>query len=533
MKKIFALILASLLAASSFGEITLPKLFSDNVVLQRSKPLKFWGKASPNAEVVVELVGVKKSAKADSNGDWSLDFPPQNCTKNPTQLLVYENGNLSKTVKNVLIGEVWILGGQSNMSWPISYTTEWKKMLGRIGDFSKIRCFKNSELGLPSHLKKVGMGDFERSTVQSRHIARTPQKDYPDGYSWEVPTPNGMKLWSAIGLHFADELSKRLDVPVGVILTSIGGSAMHTWIPQKDMDKIPFLKNTWDSFEKQLPAWDNGGYDAVVDDYHKRMSSSLVKNGGRPKGSNSGYFMHPSKASPLHPSKTPCGNFNAKIYPLKDFSVAGVLWYQGEADVLGESAKVFEEQFLLVVKTWRELFGEIPFIQAQLSSFGYGQKWPSVRAAQLKAALENKSVYAVCTIDGGEEKNVHPNAKKLVADRMIRTAFGEIYGGEKDGAFSPNMKKVQYDGAKAEVLCELYGSSLEIRGEARGFYVLTKGKWSPADVEIKKGTSLILKSRDGARIDGVYYLWKAYPQDEVCVYNKQGLPLFPFRNLRK
>ncbi len=532
MKKIFALILTSLLAASTFGEIILPKLFSDNVVLQRAKPLKFWGKASPKAEVKVEILGIKKSTRADAKGDWCVEIPPQNAADKPIEITVYENGEISKTVKNVLIGEVWILGGQSNMSWPICYTTEWKKMLDRIGDFSKIRCFKNSELGLPSHLKKVGMGEFERSTVQSRHIARTPQKDYPDGYSWEVPTPDGMRLWSAIGLHFADELNKRLGVPVGVILTSIGGSAMYTWIPQKDMDKIPFLKNTWDSFEKQLPAWDNGGYDAAVADYHKRMSSSLVKNGGRPKGSNSGYFMCPSKASPLHPSKTPCGNFNAKIAPLKDFPVAGVLWYQGEADVLGESAKVFEEQFLLVVKTWRELFGEIPFIQAQLSSFGYGQKWPSVRDAQLKAALENKSVYAVCTIDGGEEKNVHPNAKKLVADRMIRTAFGEIYGGEKSGAFSPNVKEIQYEGSRAKILVDLYGSSLKIRGKARGIYVLTRGKWKPADVEIIKN-SLEVKSRDGVEIDGIYYLWKAYPQDEVCIYNEQGLPLFPFRHLRK
>ncbi len=533
MKKILPLIFALILSVSAFGEITLPKIFSDNVVLQRSKPLKFWGKASANAEVAVELVGVKRSTKADFNGDWRLEFPPQNCTKKPVQLLIYENGKLSKTVKNLLIGEVWILGGQSNMSWPICYTTEWKKIQKREGEFSNIRCFKKSDMGLPNYLKKTGLGAFEKSTLQSRDIARTPQKDYPDGYAWELATNKNMNLWSAIGLHFADELSKRLDIPVGVILTSIGGSAMYTWIPQKDMDKIPFLKNTWLEFEKQLPAWDNGGYDEAVKDYHKRMSSPLVMNGGRPKGKSSGYFMHPSKASPLHPSKTPCGNFNAKVAPLKNFPVAGVLWYQGEADVLGESAKVFKEQFLLLVKSWRELFGEIPFIQTQLSSFGYGQKWPTVRDAQLKAALETKSVYAVCSIDGGEEKNVHPNAKKLVADRMIMTAFGEIYGDANKGAFSPNMKKVQYDGASAKVFFDLYGSSLEMRGKPRGFIVLANGKWSPAEVEIVKGTSLLLKSSDGSRIDGVSYLWKAYPQDDVCVYNKQGLPLFPFKDLRK
>lgn len=529
MKKYIALIISILAISVSYAEIKLPKIFSDNMVLQRAKPLKIWGKASPNAKVQVEFSRIKKSAVADANGEWQVEFAPLNTLTTPQKMDFYENGSLSKTINNILVGEVWVLGGQSNMSWPLLPTTEGKKAVAKAPKYSDIRCFKNSKSCLPDEIKNAKLGYFESLSLCQSQMAEKPQKDYSDPWQWETTANSkNVELWSGIGYHFAESLRKKLGVPVGIIMVSLGGSPMSAWIPEKNMNKNNVLKTKWNVFKKQRDKWlAEGGYEKAVAEYKQKvLDNPRVKAGKRIAGGWRVY-LPPSKLTHIGHSSTPCYNFNAKVAPLDGLSVAGILWYQGESDCSVKKSEDFKCQLLAVIESWRELFGNVPFIQAQLSSYGKSKNWARIRDVQLRTAIEQAGVFCVNTIDVGDEKDVHPRNKKTVAERMVRTAFAEIYNGDRTGAFSPSLKSVEYRGDIAKVSFDHYGAVIEMRGEPRGFKVLVNDKWQDAKVSIKNNI-LEMKSLDGSKIEGVSYLWEQCPMDKVCLFTKNGLPVFPF-----
>ena len=533
MKKYIVSILSMLIVSVSFAEIQLPKIFADNMVLQRAKPLKFWGKASPNAKVEVEFSSIRKSTIADANGDWNVLFAPLNTLATPQKMDFYENGNLSKTINNILVGEVWVLGGQSNMSWPLLPTIGGKQAVKRASKYSNIRCFKNSKNCLPEEIKNLKLGYFEMLSLCQSEMADAPQKDYSQDWKWETSADaKNAELWSAIGFYFAEGLREKLDVPVGIIMVSLGGSPMVAWIPEKNMGKNKLLKTKWNVFKKQRDKWvKEGGYEKAVAQYQQQVLGNPRVRAGKRIAGGWRVYLPPSKLTHIGHSSTPCYNFNAKVAPLNGLSVAGILWYQGESDCGVKKPEDFKCQLLAVIESWRELFGNVPFIQAQLSSYGKGKNWASVRDVQLRTAIEQAGVFCVNTIDVGAEKDVHPRDKKTVADRMVRTAFAEIYNGDRTGAFSPSMKSVEYNGDVAKVYFDHYDGVIEMRGEPRGFKVRVNGKWQKANASIKNNI-LEIRSLDGSKIEGVSYLWEQCPMDKVCLFTKDSLPVFPFFHMK-
>ena len=222
MKKLFtaAFFAAIFLQTVSLAEIKMPRVFSDGAVLQCGKPLKIWGEAAPDSTVEVAFGGCSATAKADSSGGWSVQLPPFEASKNPREMTVSENGKISKTVSDILVGEVWVLGGQSNMAWPLKPTKDCVKAIQRA-DYPTIRCFRSSKQLLSDVYAGKKFGTFERSSLCSLSLARTPQKDSPEGSAWERATPQNVPLWSAIGFHFAEKLAADLDVPVGLLFTCL------------------------------------------------------------------------------------------------------------------------------------------------------------------------------------------------------------------------------------------------------------------------------------------------------------------------
>ena len=248
MKKHFAIAALILGATQLFADIQLPRIFSDNILLQREKPVKIWGTADANAKIDVEFAGTKKSATADARGKWSLALSPLEASTTPREMKFYENGKLSKTVANVLVGEVWILGGQSNMEM----TYSWRKINPKPN--GKIRYFKNPIA-----------------------LAEKPADDTSPNSRWVAADKNNLHAFSMIGYGFAQYIAEKLDIPVGLVYTARGGAKMETYIPFEAMDASQYLKSRRENYAKSLDAWRNGGYQKAKKKYDLRTDDGRLE----------------------------------------------------------------------------------------------------------------------------------------------------------------------------------------------------------------------------------------------------------------
>ncbi len=515
MKKYFYAIAVLSAAIPLFGKIEMPKVFSDNMVLQRNADAKIWGTSEPNATVEVQFKGQKKSAKADGKGNWSLRLDKMPADKTPNKMTVFENGKADKTIENILVGEVWVLGGQSNMEWSLRATTDAKAAIKRADSNKNIRYFKQD----------------------GQAYARTPQKDSPEGSQWQCCSSKTAVGWSAVGYYFAEKVAEKLDVPVGLLYTALGATQMIMWVEESAVEKNPQMKAHWERFKKELAAYDEAAYqkelakwNAEKAEYDKQ--NAILKKQGKPlKWFPWDRRRPPSRVSPKAAFFTPVFNYNAKVAPLRGYTVRGTLWYQGEGDAGSESVEKFESQMKLVISEWRKYFDnpEMPFIMAQLSSFADKSNWAYAREAQLKTANDVPHVFTIPTLDRGMEKDIHPKDKTTVGVRMANMALSQVYGEKCVKPFAPQFKSAEYDGDTATVRIETNGVPVSLKGEAKGFEVRSNGKWGEASATLG-GCKLSVKSKDGSKIDGVRYLWESCPLDEICIYNADGLPLFPFSN---
>ena len=512
--------LSALAATSAFGEIKMPKIFSDGMVLQRDMPVKIWGTADANASVDVEFAGAKKSAKAGADGKWLVVLDKMPASKTPRAITVYENGNAGAKIGNVLVGEVWIAGGQSNMGWVLENTTDAKAAFERAKKNKILRYFKQSP----------------------RAIARTPQEDSPKGAMWERADVGKCALhWSAVGFYFGEKISEALDVPVGIVGTPLGATAMAAWVDEAAAGKNEYMKGVYESFKKRADKYDENAYRAALKTYEEKVAALEKENAerkkqGRPPKKLQWDYKRPNKISPVPYFRTPVWNYNAKVAPLRGLAARGIIWYQGESDTLEPAVLHFESQLKLLISAWRGYFEkpDMPFIMAQLSSFVSSpkNKWAEARAAQLAVAASVPNVYAIPTIDRGESNDIHPKDKTTVGLRMANVALSQVYGAAAPNPFAPEFKSAEYSGGTAAVSVESRGLKIESRGELRGFEVLANGKWAKADAKLDGG-KIVLKSPDGADVSGVRYLWKNDPLSEICVFDSGGLPLYPFENLKK
>ena len=309
---------------------------------------------------------------------------------------------------------------------------------------------------------------------------------------------------------------------------------MIAWIPESAADGNAVMKARAKSFRKLLRAWDNGGYEKAKTEYDAKIAKLVADKGKIDRSGGYRDYVPPSKDSPYAESSTPFFNYNAKVAPLSGYAVRGILWYQGESDAYKATEEKFGGQLGLVIDVWRKCFGDakLPFLQVQLSSYGRSACWPEVRAAQLAASRDIENVYTVCSIDAGDKKDVHPRDKETVATRLEKMAVSQVYGKKIPAPFSPVFKGAEFGGSRVLVSVDDFGRGLKTDGKLRGFEVLCGGKWFAANAEIDGG-KIAVQSPDSSLADGVRYLWCQYPQDDVCVRNSDGLPLFPFKAERK
>lgn len=514
----WAIFLATLLlGATSWAEVRLPAIFGDHMVLQQDSSLPVWGWAEPGETVTVSAAGQKATTVADKDGKWQVKLTPIPAATQPMELAVA--GKNTITLQDVLIGDVWICAGQSNMEFPLSNTNTAATEIP-AANFPQIRLF----------------------TVRKK-IALEPQSDC--GGKWELCTPETAKAFSAVGYFFGKELHQTFGRPMGLIGSYWGGTNAEAWISPQGLefhvslkyylDQVDNIRTNFaqlkEKYEKEtLPAW------------QKALDAWNAKN--QPQGDPKANAARPP-SKPIDPTSDrniPTALHHGMITPLIPYAIKGTLWYQGEGNC-GKAAE-YRTLFPALIANWRKSWGQgdFPFLFVQLASYGTGSggSFPGVREAQLMALSQPKTAMAVA-IDVGQFDNIHPASKIDVGHRLALTAQHVAYG--KDLVYSgPIYKSMKVEANKIRISFERLGSGLTIAAPPAtqpgappatpaatltGFTIAGADKaFVPAQATIE-GDTVVASSDQVQRPVAVRYAWAGFP--EVNLYNKELLPASPFR----
>lgn len=454
-----------LVARSGLAEVRLPALFSDHMVLQQERAVPIWGWADPGEEISVSIAGQRKTAGADADGKWKVTLGK--LAPGPALTLTVIGKN-TVTVNDVLVGEVWLGSGQSNMA----RTTKSAK------DFAK----EQVAADLPSiRMFRVESGAATNAQADCRG-------------SWKVCSPETVGGYSAVLFFFGRELHQQLKLPMGLIHSSVGGTAIELWTDADLQRQQPELRPLFDALAQRAN-------DAAAT--KKLPPNARIKIGGL---------------------------FNGKIAPLIPYALRGVIWYQGEGNTKSmEQARLYEYQLPLLIKDWRRRWGdEFPFAWVQLPNFAKnGEPWCVVREGMLKTLALPHTGMAI-TVDIGNPDNVHPQNKEEVGRRLSLWALGSVYGKEVPAISGPLPAGHKFKGGEVTLEFRHTNGGLVAKGGAlKGFVVAGEDrKWHPAQARIA-GTQVIVSCTEVPRPVAVRYAWEANP--DCNLFNGAGLPASPFR----
>lgn len=501
-----SLVATALLASAAFalGEIKMPRIFGDHMMLQREEPVNVWGMADAGARVEVEFAGQKISAKAGPDGRWYARLKPMKASAEPRAMKILENGKESKTINDVLVGEVWIAGGQSNMAFGLSSMENANSVVEKA-DLVKVRYFNQPQ----------------------NNPQPAPQFDTADDTKWYVCSSQNAAGMSAVAYTFAQKLALELGVPVGIVQTAVSGTPMRSWVPIEEFEENPLFAASYKSYQARLKKWDYEAelkkWNEFVRTYPERVEKAKAEGKEPPPKWTISDTLKPWKDSP-DGFRKPANLYNGRVAPIVNFTARGFIWYQGENDNLRTG---FKDQLKGLIGAWRKLWRkpDMPFLFVQLPSWTC-VNWEYMRWDQFRTCKEVKNVGMAVAIDTGAEKDVHPLDKLPIIERLSQIALRDVYGNKEALGYGPIFKGAKISGDRAKVDFHMSGRKLVIKGEPKGFEVLLDdGQWVPAVVK-QTGNSILVKSAnpDDKRIKGVRYLWKDWARPDVCVYNDADIP---------
>jgi sialate O-acetylesterase len=452
-------------ASPALADVKLPAVISNNMVLQAGKPLPIWGAADAGEKVTVKAAGQEKSATADDKGKWRVALDPIDVS-DPIELTVA--GKNTITFKDVLIGEVWLCSGQSNMEFPLKRASNADEAI-KAADHPKMRLFR------------VG-----------RAYKDEPQEDLAGG-KWELCSPQNVGEFTAVGYFFGAELHEKLNMPVGLIQSDWGGTRAEAWMPKATFDSLNL------PYE---PAW-------TQEWLHPKQNPASTQ---------------PAKERPY---EAPAVLYNSMIAPFAGYAMRGAAWYQGETN----TAYPVDYRRVLgaMITSWRDAWGEgeFPFLIVQLPNFeGPTRDWVALRKSQQQVTKDLPNVAMAVTIDLGEAKNIHPTRKQPVGHRLAVLAEKTVYG--RDVPYSgPTFKSMQSSGGEITVSFDHADGGLVSKGEVQGFEIAgDDGKFFPAKAKITGDDQVVLSADGVASPKMVRYGWQNNPT--CTLYNKADLPAAPF-----
>jgi len=498
-----------LLAAIARAEVQPNHLFSDHMVLQNGVSVPVWGTAAPGEQVTVTLGDQKQTAAAGPDGKWMIHLSSLK-SGGPVEMNIA--GSNSITIHDVLVGEVWVGSGQSNMVFSVS-------------DSPTVKAYN----GVTNKEQEVAAANYPliRMYIIPEVASGEPKDD--TNAKWQVCTPDNVKAFSAIGYFFARDLHKELNVPVGFIRCAYGASTAEAWVAKPDMEANPKLAGLMKTFQTALNAYTARGAaptasPAVAPTPVATTQPTTRGARGRGRGAPRG---------PQNPSlnqHNPTVLWNAMLHPIEPYAMRGVIWYQGES-VLGGTAgdKLYPTVMETLVTSWRRQWGQgdFPFYVCQLAGLDNNSNNPTIRESQA-AVLSLPNTGLAVTIDIGEQKFVHPKDKQDVGDRLSRIALANVYG--KTIEYSgPAYQSMNVEGSSIRVKFTHIGGGLVAKGGDLKTFVIAgpDGKFVPATAKID-GDTIVVSSADVTQPTAVRYAWSNWP--EGCnLYNVAGLPAAPFR----
>lgn len=508
------LLISVLWSTTAIAEVKLPAIFSDHMVLQSGVDVPVWGTAAPNEKVSVTVAGQTITTQADAKGKWSLKL--KELAAGTATTMTVEGSNKIEII-DVLVGEVWLGSGQSNMAMPVNSAKDLGKETA-AAKFPQIRMFREISTGTP--------------TLQTECHGK-----------WLVCTPESVNTFSAVLYFFGREIHQTLKVPVGLINSSAGGTAIESWISAEAQRADPALRPYLTLIDKQPDP--NEKPDPTTDEMNlpppgpaRQAAQQAARQAAARAAAQAARKEQNSKKPTTRANSTEekivrdgglGGLFNAKINPLVPYAIRGVLWYQGEANSSPQSANFYQYQLPLLVKDWRSRWGyDFPVAWVQLPNFdAKGRDWPTIREAMLKSLAVPNTGMAIA-IDLGEKNDIHPKNKQEVAHRLAMWALGKVYDKEVTATSGPLPAGHEVRGNEIAVRFTNTNGGLEQQGKnLLGFMIAGSDKqWKPAVAKIE-GDEVLVSHPEIANPIAVRYAWDNYP---FCnLYNGAGLPASPFR----
>jgi len=490
------------------ADLELSGVFADHMVLQREAAVPVWGWGQPGEQVTVRFAEQTKAAQADATGKWQVTLDPMPACAQPRTLTAEARGTeQQRRVTDVLVGDVFLLAGQSNMTWWLSGSTGGDEAVRRA-DYPWLRHFD-----------------------PGWQLADEPSAKVSKGAKWQVCTPHVAGRFSGIGFFFAEALHAVLDVPIALIQTGVAATWGENWISRAAMEADPEFRYALDRYEEalaKLPA-EQERWGTEKAEHEKTVAEAKAAGKQPPEPS---YFVRNGPMGPKH-SRRPNALYNGRVAPLMPFALRAMIWYQGEGDTQVNLAEHYHKLLTTLVKTWRTGFaqGDVPFFIVQLPRYVYEDpwhSWPLVREAQMRVSLEQPNCGLVTLMDQGERKDVHPRNKRPVGERLARLARGMIYGEDLVLA-GPVPERHEIRDGGVLIRFRHAPEGLQARdGALRAFTICGADKvFHPARAEITGRDTVRVTSPEVPEPLAVRYAWEPFP--DCNLLNSEGLPASSFR----
>lgn len=490
----------------SAEELRLPSVFGSHMVLQRDMPVPVWGWADAGETIEVRFRDQTQGTKADSNGRWSATLEPLSVGEAATLTVSGEGAKIE--FADVLVGEVWVCSGQSNMQWSVTVSLD-ADLEAAAGDHPQVRLFQVPMV-----------------------TATEPHEDVDA--QWRVCTPETLPSFTAVGYYFGRNLQQVLQVPVGLVQTAWGGTRAEAWTSPEMMASVEELKpilTTWhETAAKYDPEAAQRNHEGALAKWQDAAAKAKAEGKAVPRKPQP---PQNPRRSPHHPSTL----FNAMVAPLTPFAIRGAIWYQGESNA--NRAYQYRTLMPAMIQSWRDDWqqGEFPFYMVQLANFREigdqpGESdWAELREAQMMTTEALANVGVACITDLGAAKDIHPRNKQDVGKRLARLALADVYGFDgKIVRSGPIYESLEIADGKALVHFKTDGSPLAswYREPLRGFAVAgADQKWVWAQAMIAGEDTVEVWNADVSAPVAVRYNWADNPQGNL--YNAQMLPAYPFR----
>lgn len=511
-----------LLAASALmaqAEVKLNAIFMDHMVLQRDLPARVYGTADAGEQVTVMFAGQTKRVTAGSDGQWLVALKKMKACSTP-QILTVSGADNKLALSDVLVGDVWLCTGQSNMATTID---------GYIKhDHGMFKEFKS----IPGTYKNEMIRLFRVGNVSSDE----PQVETAVGTGWAVCDPSSALTFSATGYFFGRHLQPQIGVPLGLITCAYGGTNIGSWLSKEVMESNPVARKIYlDTFNEEVANYPEAK--AAYD-----LDLMVWKNSKKGK--------RPQVPMGLTHIKRPAAMYNAMLHPLQNFAVKGAIWYQGENEGSRGLSEEYKTTFKLLIDTWRKEWrqGDFPFLFVQLAAYRKvvdspsDSDWSRQRESQLITMKTVDNTGMAVAIDGGLTQNIHPPYKNLVGKRLAAQALHVAYD-KKGASQGPLFKSMKIKDGRAVLKFENIGSGLTAKtmvldaygktpfklsaDKLQGFAVAGEDRvfhWADAVVD---GEKVVVRSAEVANPVAVRYAWADYP---LCnLYNQEGYAAVPFR----